>query len=867
MLSITRIQCNQKTTPTMIDHQNPKFSWTVESDDDGTKQYSYEIQISDSPAFSKLYWDSNEVISNQTHLIAYAGQQLQPDCTYFLRVRLTDTDKITTHWVLTSFNTALMLANDRWPVPFISPIEDTEFDVSCGWYLMHSIKIEKPVQRVVVYASALGMYELYINGKRAGKQEFSPGWTDYKRRLQYQWYDVTALIEPGENLLMGHLGTGWYKGDLGGWLDLRGIYGSRNWFSMLMHIEYEDAVLQTVSTDEKWKSCRSPVLYSEIYHGEVYDAQQQRTVQEIKRDLMHISSVVCEKKDSLCMVYQEGPEVLEQEIIKPVAELRDSKGRIILDFGQNITGQVRFSVTGNAGECVRLYHGEILDQNGDLYTENLRTAKQKIEYLCRGDGTEIWKPHFTFQGFRYVLIDKFSGEYSAERFEAIVYHSDMDRTGHFSCSDSRVNKLFKNIVWGMKGNFLDIPTDCPQRDERLGWTGDAQVFINTACRLYDTGTFFQKWLADMRSEQHADGGIPHVIPDIFESVPEEKRSIPSASATGWADAAVICPWELYLQYGNTTYLSENYDMMRRWVSYMEQHATDKVIWDSGFHFGDWLALDGEPGSYFGATPNDLTATAFYANSVKIMEKIAAVLHRVEDETYYHALHDQIAEAFCARFLKEDGSLTVQTQTAHVLALHFELIPERFISGIIDNLVVLIEKAGMHLNTGFLGTPYLCDVLTNHGRCDIAYQLLLQDTFPSWLYQVKHGATTIWEHWDGIKPDGSLWSPDMNSFNHYAYGSIGAWLMGKVAGINTSEQKCGYHQVCFTPHPMKGLEWVSASQETPYGKVSLQWEMKDDTCEFIVTIPIQTTGTLQIPQTEEILDIKPGISRFRRKIIW
>lgn len=867
MLNITRIQCDQKTTPTMIDHQNPKFSWTAVSDGAMTEQYSYEIQISDSSAFSELYWDSGEVISDQTHLIPYAGQTLQPDSTYFLRIRLTDTDKDTTPWVLTGFYTALMLPDDRWPVPFISPIDDTEFEASCGWYLLQSIKLERPVKRVVVYASALGMYELYINGSRAGRQEFSPGWTDYKSRLQYQWYDVTALLEAGENLLMGHLGTGWYKGDLGGWLGLRGIYGSRNWFSMLMHITYEDGEQETVSTDESWKSCRSPVLYSEIYHGEVYDAMQERAVDEMKQDLLSLSGVVSENKDSLCMVFQEGPEVLAQEIIKPVAELHDSSGRIILDFGQNLTGQIRFSVDGKAGESIRLYHGEILDQNGDLYTENLRSAKQKIEYLCRGDGTEIWKPHFTFQGFRYVLIDTFSGAYSADRFEAIVYHSDMVRGGHFSCSDARVNKLFKNIVWGMKGNFIDIPTDCPQRDERLGWTGDAQVFINTACRLYDTGMFFKKWLADMRSEQHDDGGIPHVIPDIFEAVPAEKRSIPSASATGWADAAVICPWELYLQYGNRSFLSDNYDMMRRWVAYMEQHAADGLIWDSGFHFGDWLALDGEEGSYFGATPNDLTATAFYANSVKIMEQSAAVLQLAEDEAYYHELHDQIVRAFSTRFLREDGSLTVQTQTAHVLALHFDLVPERCVPGIIENLVTLIEKADMHLNTGFLGTPYLCDVLTDHGRCDIAYALLLQDTFPSWLYQVKHGATTIWEHWDGIKPDGSLWSADMNSFNHYAYGSIGAWLMGKVAGINTSEQDPGYRHVCLTPYPMKGLEWVSASQETPYGKVSLQWEMKDDSCEFIIEIPAQTTGSLQIAQTGEILALKPGISRYSRRIIW
>jgi alpha-L-rhamnosidase len=856
MLQITQINCEQMIESLPIDKPNPRFSWILSSENPEVFQYSYRILVSDVKNPSFYHWDSGMIISNNTHLISYEGIPLSPCTIYKATLQVIDTFGTSSHasW---QFETGLMLEEDRWSYPAISAAKDIDFSSSCGWYLMKKTFLMKPVRRISAYATALGMYEIYINDKRVGTQEFSPGWTNYEKRLQYQVYDVTDYFGNGSNMIRAHLGTGWYKGDLGGWLGLRGIYGKRNWFSMVLRVEYEDGSIETIVTDDSWKSCHSPVLFSEIYHGEIYDARKELSLAQLLEIFDSCDGVEVTSLDTLEVVPQQGPNVLPQEIIKPIGVLQDSNGKTILDFGQNMTGQMKLTVKGKSGASIQLLHGEILDEEGNLYVENLRSARQRIEYICKGANEETFKPHFTFQGFRYVLIQSLSGNFADCHFEAIVYHSQMERGGYFSCSDERVNRLFENIVWGMKGNFLDVPTDCPQRDERLGWTGDAQVFINTACRLRNTSEFFRKWLADMRSEQHEDGGLPHVVPDIFKATTKETLSTSSASASGWADAAVICPWELYLQYGDATFLAENFDMMKKWVSYIENHATNGLLWEEGFQFGDWLALDAEEGSYFGATPNDLTATAFYANSVTIMQKSAAVLGFLDEENYYRNLHTRIKEAFGQRYFTKKGMLTAQTQTAHVLALQFKLVPEPYVRNTVEALVNLIKKNDMHLSTGFLGTPYLCDVLTNNGRNDIAYTLLFQDTCPSWLYQVSKGATTIWEHWDGLKPDGSLWSADMNSFNHYAYGSIGTWFLGNVAGINTSEKQPGYKHILFTPHPEVGLQWAEASQMTPYGKVSIKWERTEKGMVFELNIPMHTTGSLQIPKTGEIIELKPG----------
>lgn len=861
MLKIKAISCCSCDLPRTLDTQEPRFSWLLTGSEPYSEQGSYHIQVARDEDFSMLVWDSGEKKSNTSQYIRYEGELLDPCQRYWVQVRVRDSLGDLSDWTVSYFTTSMMLEDDTWDAPFISPSGDTDFASSAGWYLLYDVSIKKQVRRATVFATALGMYELYIHNERVGDQEFSPGWTAYEHRVQYQSYDVTDLLREGSNLLRAHLGTGWYKGDLGGWLGLRGLYGRRNWFSMIMNIEYEDGTTEQIQTDDQWRSQRSPVVYSELYHGEVYDARMEKHDELLRSSWDTLSGIIIGEFENLRVVYQQGPVVIPQEVLKPIDVLEDSSGRMILDFGQNMTGQVRVSIGGESGGSLRLLHAEILDAESDLYTENLRSARQTVEYICRGGENVIYKSHFTFQGFRYVLVEPSDISVTASDFEAVVYHSQMERGGYFSCSDRRVNRLFENIAWGMKGNFLDVPTDCPQRDERLGWTGDAQVFTDTACRLHDVSGFFRKWLADMRLEQHADGGIPHVIPDIFKYVPDEKREIPPASATGWADAVVIIPWQLYLHYGDVTFLSDNYDAMKSWVSYMYHHAEDGLIWDEGFHFGDWLALDAEQGSYFGATPNALVATAFYANSVRIVGKCAVVLGKEEDEREYHDLLKGLIKAFSDRFFDSHGKLTVQTQTAHVLALQFGLVPEPYIRPTVDALVQLLEDADMHLKTGFLGTPYLCDVLSSHGRTDIAYKLLLQDSYPSWLYQVDMGATTIWEHWDGIKPDGSLWSPDMNSFNHYAYGAVGAWILSVIAGINYTERSPGYRHIILTPHSEEGLDWVSASQETPYGRVSIRWEKTSTGIILSGEIPMNTTGSLQIPGSQEIIPLIPGFFRY------
>ena len=659
--------------------------------------------------------------------------------------------------------------------------------------------------------TAMGVYEASLNGSRVGDFILAPGWTVYQKRLQVQQYELQ--IRPGqENELTVLVGKGWYRGRLAGWLP--GQNSSAALPAALtaeLTLRYPDGHTDTICTDASWQTAESAVRFSELYDGETYDAAFEPSV--------WTPAVICDGPTDT-LIEQQGEPVREQERIAPARIFKTPAGEIVVDFGQNLTGYVEIALDGVKGEAVELSHAEVLDKNGNFYTENYRSAKAKYLYFCK-DGAQRYKPKLTFYGFRYIRVDRFpcGAEHAAqENFTAIAVHSDMKRTGYLSCSDPLLNKLFENVIWGQKGNFLDVPTDCPQRDERLGWTGDAQVFIRTACLNFDAERFFTKWLADLAADQREDGAVGHVIPNVLHQ----------SGSAAWDDAATICPWAVYLAYGDPNILRAQFASMKKWVDYITAHTTTKDLWTGGEHYGDWLGLDAPSGSYKGSSREELIASAFYAHSTALVIKAGRVLG--QDISAYEALYKRIVRAF------RQAYPVYQTQTECTLAVYFALAEDTQKAA--DQPAQMIRSCGTKLQTGFVGTPYLLHALSTHGYTELAYDLLLRREYPSWLYPVTKGATTIWEHWDGQMENGDFLSSDMNSFNHYAYGAVADWVYTVAAGIQTVEEKPGYAAVRIAPQPDKRLDWLEASVETRHGLVRSRWEKQRDMWRYEIETPVE-----------------------------
>jgi alpha-L-rhamnosidase len=572
------------------------------------------------------------------------------------------------------------------------------------------------------------------------------------------------------------------------------------------------------------------------------------------------------RKDNLCA--PAGPPVRQIVEIHPVKIIHTPAGATVLDMGQNMTGWARLRVQGPAGTTVSLRFAEVLDQQGNFYTENLRKAAATVRYTLRGGPPEKFEPHFTFQGFRYVAVDNYPGELTLDSVTGVVIHSDLAPTGSFETSSKLINQLQHNILWGQKGNFLDVPTDCPQRDERLGWTGDAEVFARTAAFNMDVAGFFTKWLRDLAADQYKDGRVPTVIPDTGN--PNQ----PPRAAAGWSDAAVIIPWTMYISYGDKRILEEQYPSMVKWVEYERQRAGSEYIWKNDFQYGDWLAYaapNSEARSYPGATTGkDLIATAFLANSTDLLRRSALVLGKKDDAARYGDLLAKIKGAFTREFVTATGRVGENTQTAYALALQFDLLPDELRPLAAQRLAEEVHQR-KHLTTGFLGTPFLCHVLSRFGYLQDAYLLLNREEYPSWLYPVKNGATTIWERWDGIKPDGSFQDKSMNSFNHYAYGAIGEWMYRVVAGIEIDPDAPGYKHVLIQPQPGGGFNTVQAYHITMYGKLSSAWDVTDDGFHLSVEVPPNTHATVRLPhahlanvlESGRALSIADGIRAVRQ----
>ncbi len=703
-----------------------------------------------------------------------------------------------------------------------------------------NFKLKKDIRSATLEITALGVYAARINGERVGDFILAPGWTEYEKRVQYQKYDVTDMLK-AENTIEVGVGHGWYCSAVG----FDGIYPISRYpaFAAALHITCSDGSEQIIATDESWLAARSETLSSTIYGGERTDARIVPSFSE------HARIFEFDKKK---LVKNESVTVRETERIKPIRIITTPKGESVIDFGQNLTGYVEFKVCGKAGDTVRITCAEILDRDGNFYNENYRSAESLIEYTLK-DGEQTYKPLYTFFGFRYLRLENWCEEIAPENFTAISVHSDIRRTGYFESGHTKLNRLYENVIRGQRGNFLDVPTDCPQRDERLGWTGDAQVFCRTAMLNFDCNAFFKKWLRDLALAQHEDGAIPRVIPNTYAGIDADHNYQRISAA--WADAATVCPYEHFMAYGDKKFLCEMFPTMKKWVSYIEENA-ESYIWCSGSHYGDWLALDKE-NDRRGATEHPLIATAFFYYSAKLTAKAARIIG--EDSAHYDELLPKIKEAFLCRFTSGER-LTSDTQTAYALAIQFGLCDGDIRTAFGNRLIELIEERGDTLTTGFVGTPYLLDALTEIGRVDKAYTLLLQEKFPSWLYSVNRGATTIWEHWDGINENGEVWSSDMNSFNHYAYGSVASWLYRTVCGIVYDEEKPAYKHFFLRPIPSERLGYAKARIKTDFGDIVSEWKYEDGNVKCLFEVPKGTSATLTLG--EKVYELNSGKYTFQ-----
>ncbi|WP_168118628.1 alpha-L-rhamnosidase [Paenibacillus sp. HB172176] len=828
-----------------LDVKRPRISWKLQGEGRGIRQQAYQIQVAPSEAGfdGSLSWDTGKILSEKSVHIAYEGAELLPRTAYAVRVKVWDRLGAEGDWSETGgWETGLMMP-ENWTASWISAHKPaSEWSEESAHYMRTEFPVNGEIRRARIYATAQGVYELSLNGARVGDLYLTPGWTSYETRLQYQTYDVTHSLRNGNNALGMTLGNGWFKGNLG-WENSRNHYGNQLAGLLQLHIDYADGRSEVITSDGSWKaSIAGPIIMNELYHGETYDAQLAMdgwNKPDFEDSAWRNVQTLDIGKEALIAQENEGTQVMEE--LDPIAVFKTPRGETVLDFGQNMVGWVRFEVEGaKRGQVIRLLHAEVLDGKGNFYIGNLRRAKQTITYVCKGDTKEQFEPHFTFQGFRYVKVEGYPGELDLSRFKGRVLFTGMETTGRFECSNPLLNKLQDNIVWGQRGNFLDVPTDCPQRDERLGWTGDAQVFIRTANFNMGTASFFTKWLKDLKADQREDGAVPHVIPNVLGEG--------SAGSAAWGDASTVCPWTVYLSYGDTLILEEQFESMKAWVGYMRSQGENEFLWNTGFHFGDWLGLDAKENSYIGATPRDLIATAFYAYSTELVAKAAEVLGREGDRATYSELYSSVKKHFQDEFVTKTGRVAATTQTAQILALMFGLIEGDAAERAAKTLANSIEEERIHLTTGFVGTPYIAHVLTKYGYNELAYRLLQQTSYPSWLYSVEKGATTIWEHWDGIKEDGTFWSDDMNSFNHYAYGAIGDWMYRVMAGLDLDEESgAGYRKLRIAPQPGPGISHASASYESMYGKCASGWKLGEGRIEITATVAPNTTASITLPK--------------------
>ncbi|HEX6685029.1 MAG TPA: family 78 glycoside hydrolase catalytic domain [Candidatus Limnocylindrales bacterium] len=842
------LQTEQRHEPLGIDEAHPRFSWKLDSDRRGAAQSAYRLTVAahaeDDPA--NLLWDSGKRDSGNGLLVPWEGPVLRSATRYHWRVEVWDETGEPAASARSWFETGLLHPGD-WAAAWIGrdtdrlpPVDPPDDEAEPGFpspplFLRREFHLPQKPIRARLYATARGVYEPRLNGVRVGDHELAPGWTEYHQRLQYQTHDVTSLLREGPNAMAAIVADGWWSGHVG--FDIRKPaqhYGSCTAFLAQLIVEFADGSRQTVVTDAAWSERPGPIRSADLLMGQHIDARLDLPRWDEPGDPHGFEPVTVLDTEPGPLVAEPDHPVRVTGHVSPIDIHQRGPNRYIVDFGQNLVGRVRLAVRGAEPGCrILVRHAEILD-GGELYTANLRRARATDVFTAAGGRDEVFEPQFTFHGFRYAEVDNYPGELSAADVTACVLHSDTPWTGHFECSDPAVNRLHANISWGQRGNFVSVPTDCPQRDERLGWLADAQIFAPTASRNADVSAFLARWMRDVVGGQDARGAVRDVAP---------RNSVHREAAPAWGDAGVIIPWHLWRTYGDLRVLQRSFDAMRAWVGHVHRHNPD-LRWrhHTGNSYGDWLQVDA-------FTPRDVLATAYFARSAQIVADAARILGYPQIEAEHRELHSAIREAFIESYVDDDGNVEGGSQTAYLLALGFGLLPHYLVPDTARHLAADIEKRGNRLTTGFVGVALLCPVLADHGRADLAYALLHQDQFPSWGYSIRHGATTIWERWDGWTEHGGFQSTVMNSFNHYSLGSVGDWLYGRVAGIDQAPDSVCYRELLLRPLPGGRLTWARAEQETVRGRVACGWSIESGRITVTVTVPPGSTAVLEIPTAD------------------
>jgi alpha-L-rhamnosidase len=700
-------------------------------------------------------------------------------------------------------------------------------------YLRKDFTVGKEIKRALLHATALGIYEVSLNGQKVGKDYFTPGWTDYEKRIYYNTYDVTEMLQQGSNAIGAIIADGWYAGYVG-YGHKRDHYGEKLRFKGQVHIDYTDGTSDCIAADSSWKASTGPILDADFLMGETFDARKQ-IIGWDKSGFDESAWKNVDVTESIDAVLQAYPCQTVQKFIeiKPVNITEPTEGAYVYDMGTNFAGFARLKVKGKSGDKVVLRFAERLNPDGTIYTTNLRSARATDTYICSGQGEETWQPSFTFHGFQYVELTGYPGKPSRDTITGIELTSATPVVGSFECSNQTANQLYHNICQTQRANFIDIPTDCPQRDERLGWTGDAQVYIRTASMNCDTQAFFTKWLVDLTDAQRADGQFPMVAP---------LKVAGGDGGPAWADAGIICPWAVYEIYADQRILTKHYDSMVKFVEFCKGRCTAELLPPKEFHcFGDWLNINDD-------TPKDVIYQAYFACSTKLLSKIARVLDKEQDALKYEQLFEEIKAAFNKVYVTDDGKVKGDSQTCYVLALAYDLVDGQRYDGAAARLVEKIKEHNWHLSTGFVGTKDLMLVLTKIGRNDVAYRLFGNDTFPSWGFSIKHGATSIWERWDGWTPDKGFQNPGMNSFAHYSFGAVGQWMFENIAGINSDTP--GFKRIIIRPRIGGGLTYAKTNYNSIRGPVATNWRLKGSNLLLDVTIPANTAATVYIPAAGE-----------------
>jgi alpha-L-rhamnosidase len=892
-LSITHLRCEALDNPVGIDAAQPRLGWIVESAVRGQRQSAYRFLVAtDRQLLSADHgdlWDSGKIESNQTTGIAYAGAPLQSRTHAFWKVKTWDKDGVESAWSEPASFVMGLLEPQDWTAQWISHADPTPLHTDRNTLFLppatqyrKQFSAAKTVKRAMVYASALGIYELQINGERVTDARFTPGWSDYKQRVYYNTYEVTSLLNTGENAIGLTVADGWYSGYVGYALLVgygpnkagRYLYGKTPSCIAQLELEYTDGSRETIGTDRSWEtSTGGPFREADIIMGETFDARLSHpgwskagsntsgwkkaisaeadgSTKAIFSDVTGNREVELGFQKPDVMQAYPAPPVRPTQEIKPLTVTEQKPGVFIFDMGQNFAGVVRLKVKGPAGTAVQLRYGEMLYPDGRLMTENLRRARAIDHYILRGDDAgETWTPRFTYHGFRYVELTGYPGKPDLDAVTGVVIQSDTPRVSKFECSDPMANQLFKNINWTQRANFVDIPTDCPQRDERLGWMGDAQIYVRTACDNADVEAFFTKWMCDVQEAQRSSGAYPDYCP-----YPMAHGQPGKTFGTAWTDAGVIVPWTIWKVYGDTRIIQSHYDSLTRFMQFREKSSPNNEGVSIGNPWGDWLNMNE-------TTPIEYIDAAYYANSAKMMADMAAAIGRTDDAMHYRQLLSAIDAAFDARYLNPDGSLKVETETAYVLALSFHLLPANLEQAAADHLAGMIEKSGFHMATGFLGTKSLLPVLSAHGHHDLAVRLFQSRQFPSWGYEVANGATTVWERWDSYTTDHGFDgisgknNAAMNSFSHYSFGAVCEWMFRSLVGLDTDGP--GFEKLIIRPGPpdpgsnpdVAPITWVKAEYDSPHGKIVSNWKRDGDHFTLDLTIPANVTATVEVPTTD------------------